>query len=184
MTTGVISGLGRGIMAGDPLGYSVEHLDNIIQTDAAINPGNSGGPLLNSVGQVIGVNVAVAGNAENIGFAIPINVVIDSLENFEATGKFERAFLGVEYRMLNKETALLNDVPEGAYVVVVVGESSAEVAGLLRGDILMEFEGEKLSGIKGGLAGAIGGKKVGDKIRLKYWRNGEVGEVEVILRGQ
>jgi S1-C subfamily serine protease len=74
VTTGVVSGLGRGITAGD--GFSgAEKLDNVIQTDAAINPGNSGGPLLNSAGQVIGVNVAVSQSANNIGFALPINVV-------------------------------------------------------------------------------------------------------------
>ena len=79
VTTGVISGLGRGITAGD--GYSfAEKLDNVIQTDAAINPGNSGGPLLNSLGQVIGVNVAVSQGANNIGFALPINLVKESMK--------------------------------------------------------------------------------------------------------
>ncbi|TSC53199.1 MAG: protease, partial [Microgenomates group bacterium LiPW_16] len=75
VTTGVISGLGRGITAGSPFEGYVERLDNVIQTDAAINPGNSGGPLLNSAGQVIGVNIAVAASGQNIGFAIPINVI-------------------------------------------------------------------------------------------------------------
>ncbi|MBI4999624.1 trypsin-like peptidase domain-containing protein, partial [Candidatus Gottesmanbacteria bacterium] len=87
VTTGVISGLGRGITAGSPFEGYVERLDNVIQTDAAINPGNSGGPLLNSAGQVIGVNVAVAQGSQNIGFAIPINVIRESLENFNKTGK-------------------------------------------------------------------------------------------------
>src|SRR3989344_1783688 len=75
VTTGVISGLGRKVIAGDPFGASRESLDDLIQTDAAINPGNSGGPLLNSAGQVIGVNVATTEGAQNIGFAIPINSV-------------------------------------------------------------------------------------------------------------
>ncbi|MEK7182760.1 MAG: trypsin-like peptidase domain-containing protein, partial [Patescibacteria group bacterium] len=97
VTTGVISGLGRGITAGTPFEGFVERLDNVIQTDAAINLGNSGGPLLNSAGQVIGVNVAVAAGAENVGFAIPINVVKDSIQNFEQTGRFSRPFLGVRY---------------------------------------------------------------------------------------
>jgi serine protease Do len=74
VTTGVVSGLGRGIEAGDPFNSSVESLENVIQTDAAINPGNSGGPLLDSSGRVIGVNVAVSAAGQNIGFAIPINV--------------------------------------------------------------------------------------------------------------
>ena len=75
VTTGVISGLGRRVVAGDPFSGSAESLDNLVQTDAAINPGNSGGPLLNSSGQVIGVNVATTEGAQNIGFAIPIDAV-------------------------------------------------------------------------------------------------------------
>src|SRR5579872_2422697 len=88
VTTGVVSGLGRGISAGDPYAGAVEQLDNVIQTDAAINPGNSGGPLLNSSGQVIGINVAVAEGAQNIGFAIPVNTIKDALNQFNANGKF------------------------------------------------------------------------------------------------
>src|SRR5690606_17659717 len=90
VTLGIVSGLGRGIEASD--GFQLERIDNLIQTDAAINPGNSGGPLLNSAGEVMGVNVAVA-QAENIGFAIPINVVRASLENFQSTGQFDRPLL-------------------------------------------------------------------------------------------
>src|SRR3989338_3721464 len=77
ITSGIVSGLGRGITAGSPFEEYVEKLDNVIQTDAAINPGNSGGPLLNSNGEVIGVNTAIASEVQNIGFAIPVNVVKD-----------------------------------------------------------------------------------------------------------
>src|SRR3989344_2919901 len=107
VTTGVISGLGRGITAGDGSSFG-EQLDGVIQTDAAINPGNSGGPLLSSSGQVIGVNVAVAGGGQNIGFALPINEIKDSLTNFNNNGKFDRPIFGVRYRMLDQQTALLN----------------------------------------------------------------------------
>src|SRR3990167_3625192 len=75
VTSGIISGLGRGITAGSPFEGYVEKLDNVIQTDAAISPGNSGGPLLNSKGEVIGVNAAIAQEGQNIGFAIPVNIV-------------------------------------------------------------------------------------------------------------
>lgn len=105
VTTGVISGLGRGIEAGDIFG-SREFLEGVIQTDAAINPGNSGGPLLNSKGEVIGVNVAVSANAQNIGFAIPINVVKASLDNFNKTGQFDRPLLGIRYQMITEKSAL------------------------------------------------------------------------------
>ncbi|MBI3888128.1 trypsin-like peptidase domain-containing protein, partial [Candidatus Microgenomates bacterium] len=84
VTTGVLSGIGRSITAGTPFEGS-EQLNNILQTSAAINPGNSGGPLLNSAGQVIGVNVAVASDAQNIGFALPVNMLKDSLTTFETT---------------------------------------------------------------------------------------------------
>ncbi len=181
VTTGVVSGLGRGVQAGDPFGGFVEELDNVIQTDAAINPGNSGGPLLNSVGQVIGVNVAVAGGAENVGFALPINVLKKSLENFNQTGKFERAFLGVRYRMIPKDTAILNDVPEGAYVMEVVEDSPAAKAGVEEGDIVMKLDGKQLKEDDGGLAKIISEKKVGDEVEVEFYRDGETKKVRVRL---
>ena len=183
VTTGVVSGLGRGIVAGD--GFSdFEQLSNVIQTDAAINPGNSGGPLLNSAGQVIGVNVAVSSSGENIGFALPINVVRESLENFEATGRFSRPMLGVSYRMISKDTAILNEVPEGAYVIDVMVGSSADEAGIKAGDIITEVDGQKVGEIKGGLANVINTKKVGDQVSVKLWREGEMREFAVVLKEQ
>jgi serine protease Do len=172
VTTGVISGLGRGIEAGDPFGGSIEELDNVIQTDAAINPGNSGGPLLNSAGEVIGVNVAVAGGAENIGFAIPIAVVKESLDNFNQTGRFSRAFLGVRYQMISKDAAILNEVPEGAYIMDIVGDSPADKAGVQRLDIITKIDGQALREEEGGLAAVISRKKVGDTVSLEIWRDG------------
>ena len=112
VTTGVISGLGRGITAGSVFEGYVEELDNVIQTDAAINPGNSGGPLINSAGQVVGVNVAVASGAENIGFALPINTVKTALADFTRPGIF-RPFLGVNYTMISQEAAILMKFPKG-----------------------------------------------------------------------
>jgi serine protease Do len=181
VTTGVISGLGRGITAGSPLEGYVEQLDNVIQTDAAINPGNSGGPLLNSAGQVIGINVAVAAGGENIGFAIPINVIKEAIENFNRTGQFSRPYLGVRYRMIGRDLALMNNVPQGAYIVEVVTNSPAERAGLQPGDILTQMDGEKILEEEGGLAKLINQKKVGDQVTLAYWRDGEEMEVKIIL---
>lgn len=182
VTTGVISGLGRGITAGDGLSVG-EQLDGVIQTDAAINPGNSGGPLLNSSGQVIGVNVAVAQGASNIGFALPINEIKDSLGNFNKNGKFDRPAFGVRYRALDQQTALLNDVPEGAYVVEVVTGSSADRAGVKNGDIIVSIDGEKVKNIKGGLAGVIGSKKIGDKLEVEIFRGGKTQKVMAELFG-
>lgn len=183
VTTGVISGLGRGINAGDTFGGFVEKLDNVIQTDAAINPGNSGGPLLNSAGQVIGVNTAVAQGAQNIGFAIPINVIKDSLQNFDATGKFSRPFVGVQYRMISKDTALLNDVAAGAYVVQVVAGSSADKAGIKQGDIITKVDGVDItqSGSKT-ISEIISKHKVGDKLSVDYIRSNQKQTVSLTLQ--
>lgn len=173
VTTGVISGVGRGITAGNPFEGYVERLDNVIQTDAAINFGNSGGPLLNSSGQVIGVNTAISGQGENIGFAIPINVLKLSLDQFNKTGKFDRPFLGVRYKTVSKELAILNDVPEGAFIIEVVQSSPAERAGLQIDDIIMNIDGVRLSGDNAELADVIQGKKSGDGITIHIWRDGE-----------
>ena len=182
VTTGVISGLGRGITAGSVFEGYVEELDNVIQTDAAINPGNSGGPLINSAGQVVGVNVAVASGAENIGFALPINTVKTALADFRQTGEFSRPFLGVNYTMISREAAILNEIPEGAYVVEVVAGSPADEAGIKRGDILISIDGQKIKDVKGGLAQIINKKKVGEKVKILRWREGESQEIEVTLR--
>ena len=153
----------------------------MIQTDAAINPGNSGGPLVNSSAQVIGVNTAVASGAENIGFAIPINVVKDALDNFNKTGGFVRPYLGVAYRMIGRELSILNDVPEGAYVSQVVPDSAAAKAGIEEGDIIIRFDGSKIAEENGGLAGVIAKKKVGDTVTISVWRDGKTLEVKTTL---
>jgi S1-C subfamily serine protease len=181
VTTGVISGLGRGISAGSPFEGYVERLDNVIQTDAAINPGNSGGPLLNSAGQVIGVNVAVAAQGENVGFAIPIDIAREVIQNFNQTGQFSRPFIGVRYRMISQDLALLNEVPQGAYVVEVINESPAEKGGIKPGDIITEFDGQMVKEKDGGLAKLISTKKIGDKIQLTVWRDGKEKGLEIRL---
>lgn len=181
VTTGVISGLGRGITAGSPFEGS-ERLDNVIQTDAAINPGNSGGPLLNSSGEVIGVNVAVSQSGQNIGFALPINLVKESIDNFKTTGEFERPYLGVSYRMISRQAALLNEVPAGAYVQEVLEDGPSDKAGLEEGDIIVEIDGKKLADDKNtSLATFINKKKIGDSVKLKVWRDGRDLELTVRL---
>lgn len=183
VTTGVVSGLGRGITAGDGWRMS-EELSNVIQTDAAINPGNSGGPLLNSAGQVIGVNVAVSQGANNIGFALPINLVKESLKTFNDTGKFDRAFFGVRYQMIDKETAIINKVPAGAYVVEVVANSSADLAGIKKGDIITSFDRQDVNQTSNGLAGMISKKKVGESVEVEFYRDGKSQQVTVMLKGE
>lgn len=179
VTTGVISGLQRGIQAGDAFS-GIETLEGVIQTDAAINPGNSGGPLLNAAGKVIGVNVAVSAGAQNIGFAIPINVVQASIANFNETGQFDRPFLGVRYRMISEQAALFNEVPQGAYLVEVQEGSTAAEAGLSPGDIVTKIDGQNLKDAD--VAEILNTKKVGQTVTIEYWRNGESQESRVTLR--
>jgi len=183
VTTGVVSGIGRGITAGSPFEGSVERLDNVIQTSAAISPGNSGGPLLNSSGQVIGVNTAVSQEGQNIGFAIPINVVKDALETFNTTGQFNRPYLGVRYKSITKELAIMNDVPEGAYVMDVVQDSPAQKSGFEIGDIITKIGDSRLSG-KTELSTVIGSKKAGERISVVLWREGKENTVSVVLGTQ
>jgi serine protease Do len=181
VTTGVISGLGRGITAGDPFAGAVEELDNVIQTDAAINPGNSGGPLLNSAGQVIGVNVAVAAGAQNIGFAIPINSVKDRLTTFQTNGRFPaRAFLGVGTQYISQRAAVLNELPQGYYVREVVTDSPAARAGLQEEDIITKIDGQALTEERG-VVEIIQSKKVGDTVTLTIMREEETIELKATL---
>lgn len=187
VTTGVVSGLGRGITAGSPFEGFVEQLDNVIQTDAAINPGNSGGPLLDSSGNVIGVNTAVSQNGQNIGFALPINLVKESLKTFGENG-FNRPYLGVAYRMISRDLSIQNDIPEGAYVQTVISGSSADNAGIQQGDIITKFDGQKISGNDSSLLSKlISQKKVGDTVGVTVWRgdnnsNGKSIDLSVTLQ--
>lgn len=177
VTTGVISGVGRSITAGD--GTKVEDLQDMIQTDAAINPGNSGGPLINERGEVIGVNVATAA-ADNISFAIPINVVNAAINNFNETGQFDRPMLGVSYMMISAQAALVNEIPQGAYLVEVNEQGAAAQAGLKAQDIIVEFDQQKLTeGVE--LAQLINQQKIGKKVVVKYWRSGDFSETTVIM---
>lgn len=174
VTTGVVSGLGRGITAGSAYEGFIERLDDVIQTDAAINPGNSGGPLLNSSGEVIGVNVAVASGAENIGFALPVNLVKEGISEYQKSGTFaSKAFLGVEHSIITREAAILNEVPQGAYVSNVVSGSAADMAGIKSGDIITKINGKNVVDFEDGLAEAISEFKVGDKIKIEVYRDGE-----------
>ncbi len=183
VTTGIISGLGRGITAGSPFEGAVEKLDNVIQTDAAISPGNSGGPLLNSKGQVIGVNAAIASEGQNIGFAIPVNIVKDLIDVFNKRGgSFDRPYLGVRYQMVDRKTAIANELVEGAFVQQVIEGSPAEKAGIKDEDIITEFAGVKVrSGGKQELNVLISERRVGESVSVKLWRNGDNKELNVTL---
>ena len=181
VTKGVISGLGRGITAGSVGNPGSEKLDNVIQTDAAINPGNSGGPLFDSNGRVIGVNVAVSQSGQSIGFALPINIVRESIEIFGSTGQFDRPYLGISYAMITKESALSNNVPLGDYVQGIIVGSPADKAGIKANDIVMEIGGKNISNENIVLATYVNKMKIGDSVVLKVWRDRKELEFTVVL---
>jgi len=147
VTKGVVSALGRGITAssGSPFDPSTETLEDVIQTDASLNPGNSGGPLINLSGQVIGINSAVSGGAQGIGFAIPINTAKPVLTSFEKTGKIVRPYLGISYQLVTADLATFSRLPAGALIRQVIAKSPAEEAGLKKGDVILSFGGEKIT---------------------------------------
>lgn len=181
VTKGVVSGLGRGITASG-VGVGMEKLEDVIQVDAAINSGNSGGPLFDSSGKVIGVNVATSQNGQSIGFALPINLIKSSVDNFRNTGEFDRPYLGVAYQMISKQAALLNEVPVGAYIQIVATSSPVEKAGMKVGDIITEIDGKKLADDANiSIVGIINQKKIGDTVKIKYFRDKQIIEVEVKL---
>ncbi|MCL5407496.1 MAG: trypsin-like peptidase domain-containing protein [Patescibacteria group bacterium] len=176
VTAGVISARERQLTAGSS--NDQEQLNNLLQTDAAINPGNSGGPLVNLAGQVIGINTAIAGNAQSIGFAIPINQAKGALESYKKTGKIVKPQIGVRYVTLNKEIAKSNNlsidygalITGGANSPAVVAGSPADVAGLKANDIILEINGERIDESHP-LGGVIQKYQVGDEIEIKFLRD-------------
>ena len=191
VSIGVISGLRRTITAS---GSGItEILEDIIQTDAAINKGNSGGPLLNLKGEVIGINVAMSQVAENIGFAIPINNAKRDIEQVKTLGKIIYPFLGIRYLLINPIIQEKNNlsVDFGAWIIkglesgqlAVTPGSAAEKAGLKEGDIILEFDEEKISQ-NNSLAKIIRKRNPGDKVVLKVLSGVEEKIISVILDGK
>lgn len=184
-TEGIVSGLGRPITAGSEEG--AEDLVNLIQTDAAINPGNSGGPLVNLSGQVVGINTAVAGDAQNIGFAIPINEIKAAIDSVKAEGRIVRPYLGVRFIPLTREFATANNLKtsEGAYIASggdpgVIAGSPADKAGLKEGDTITRVGAEKVDE-RNSLTALIGRHKVGEKVELTVMRGDKEMKIGVTL---
>lgn len=189
VSTGVISGLSRTITASDSLSRNAETLNNVIQTDAAINSGNSGGPLLNISGEVVGVNTAIASQAQGIGFALPINLAKRDIEQVKKDGKISYPFLGIQYTIVNAEVAEENDlsVDYGALISkgsksgsAVVAGSAAAKAGLKEGDIILEFNGEKVTE-DNALSRIISKYLPGDEVTLKVLRSGKEISIRAVL---
>src|SRR3989344_472402 len=179
VSVGVISGLRRTVVASG-LSSGPEILSQVIQTDAAINPGNSGGPLLDLAGRVIGINVAMAQGAENIGFSLPVNMVRKAVEDVKAEGKIVYPFLGIRYVMINPAVREERKLPVdyGALLLASGGElavlkdSPAAKAGLQAGDIILEFGGARVDQDHT-LGDLIAQKRVGEKVKMKILRAGK-----------
>lgn len=183
VTVGVVSATGRSIDTG--LGYQIE---NLIQTDAAINEGNSGGPLVNLVGEVIGINTLIvrsSGNgtvAEGLGFAIPANTVQAVASQIIATGRFSRPYLGVQWLAITPNIALMYRLPVewGVYVTAVASGSPAEQAGLQTGDIITQIGDIELDETHSYI-NTLFQFKPGETVNVGLVRNGEKIVVRVVL---
>jgi serine protease Do len=186
VTSGIISGYGRDLEAGDASGGSTEQLQDLFQTDAAINEGNSGGPLVNINGEVIGINTAVAGGAQNIGFSIPISDVSSLIKSVLATGKLERPYLGVHYVSITDDFAAANNLPtkRGAYIDPgdggVVSSSPAANAGLQGGDIITKVNDANVDD-NHSLSTLLGHYAVGQKVTLTVVRDGKTQTITATL---
>jgi len=191
VTSGIISGYGRSLEAGDSSSYytgQTESMQNLFQTDAAINPGNSGGPLVNVDGEVIGINVAVA-DAQSIGFAISINDVKGLIASVQKDGKLRRPYLGVRYVLLTDDYAYTYnlDAKRVAYLAqseagqaAVLEGSPAAKAGLKEKDIITRINDTKVDE-NNSLVSILGRFQVGDKVKLTVNRDGKEIKVEVTL---
>jgi serine protease Do len=170
VTEGIVSALDRSIM--EPNGAL---LQNLIQTDAAINPGNSGGALLDLAGRVIGVNTAIAGEAQNIGFAIAITPAKAVVDQLIRSGRVVHPFLGIQMVTLSPAIAAERDLNarEGVLVTQVVDGSPAEQAGLQVDDVIIEVQEKKVNDIAG-VSGAIASLKPGDRMTIVVVRGDQM----------
>ena len=179
-TKGIVSGLGRSIVASDQSG-NAEALDNVIQTDAEINLGNSGGPLIDLLGNIIGINVAIDQTGSSIGFAIPINDARPVIKSVREIGRIVRPRLGIRYVMLTPELAQENNLAKnsGAWITTsgdgapsVLPDSPAARAGLKESDIITEINAIKLED-QATLLSVVQRYKPGDRIGLRVFRDGK-----------
>ncbi len=190
VTKGVVSGINRRVVAGDEGGMD-EVIEHAIQTDAAINPGNSGGPLINLLGEVMGINTAVSYDGQSVGFALPINDVKKIVDDVAQYGRIVRPWLGVRYLPVDAELAeerslpfaygaLLEDGNGAATEPAVVPDSPAADAELRAGDVILSVNGTNLTEDMS-LGSLIGDFDPGETIVLRVVRGEEQFDVEVVL---
>lgn len=177
VTSGIISAVNREVTANDGTKYV------LIQTDAAINSGNSGGALVNSSGQVIGINTLKisATGVENMGFAIPINDTVDIYKQLIEYNKVKRPAIGIECMTIDEETAKQNNLSVGVYVRSVTEFSAAEKSGIKPGDVIIEVDDKKVS-TKEELINIKNSKQIGDELKIKLIRDDKEKTVTIKLQ--
>lgn len=180
VTSGIISGIDRTIKIDDENGTS--YMEDLIQTDATINPGNSGGPLINSRGEVVGINSVKIENAEGIGFAIPINIVKPIIESFETNASFEEANIGIFAYDKNVIPYLNSNLKfnSGIYVAQITKDGPSYNSGLKEGDIITKIDNIEINKMSE-LRKYIYTKKVGEEVILTVLRNNREYNIQVIL---
>lgn len=178
VTMGIVSAVGRA-------NVGIAEYEDFIQTDAAINPGNSGGALVNTRGELVGINTAIftiTGGYQGIGFAIPSNMAQIVMDSLIKKGKVVRGWLGVSIQPITPELAQQFHLEEeyGALVADVIEDSPAEKAGIKRGDVIIEFKGKKIEGPYT-LRNIVAGTPPGEVVELKVVRDGEVKSLMVTI---
>ncbi|MBU8881256.1 trypsin-like peptidase domain-containing protein [Bacillus sp. FJAT-29790] len=194
VTQGIISGLERTIPIDINNDGIIDWQAEVLQTDAAINPGNSGGALVNIKGQVIGINsMKIAQQAvEGIGLSIPINHVIPIIEDLEKYGEVKRPYMGVDLKSVNEIPAyyqqealkLPSDVTYGVALRRVEPNSPASQAGLKELDVIVEMDGEKMNDVIDLRQHLYTKKKIGEQMKVKFYRNGKLQETTIKLSGE
>ena len=181
VTQGIVSATNRAVATDVDGDGQEDWVVTAIQTDAAINPGNSGGALINSAGQVIGINSMKLSKSsvEGMGFAIPSNEVVSIIKQLETDGKITRPALGISMVNLSsvnerviEQLNLPRDVKNGVVIAEVMAKGSAKAAGLQAYDVIVEMDGQKIQGIQN-LRKVLYSHKVGDKMEVTYYRNGQ-----------
>lgn len=176
VTAGVISGKNRTLQAADV------NFQGFMQTDAAINPGNSGGPLINLNGEVVGINTAIVPYAQGIGFAVPVNMAKQVMDDLIKHGEVKRGWLGVVLQTITPGFAETYNIPttEGAIVADIVKGSPAEKAGFERGDVVVSVDGKKVKSSQDVVL-YIRNKLMNESVKVEFYRNGKKQATDVRL---
>ena len=184
VTAGIISAKGRDINIID----EQSAIESFLQTDAAVNPGNSGGALVNTAGELVGINTAISsrsGSFEGYSFAVPANLMLKVVNDLKEYGRVQRAFIGINY---NEVTAALSEelnleVNKGVYVANVISEGAADDAGITKGDVIINVNGKYIAS-GADLTEALGQRRPGEKLSVVVNRSGKNKAFEVVLKNK